>query len=153
MNPKNIRDGAVAGIAGGIVFGAMMGMMGMLPMIGQMVGSPTAGAGFLVHIAISALIGASFGLIFHSLVRGTGSGFGYGTLYGGVWWILGPLTLMPLMMGMGLGVNWNSAAAAAMLPSLAGHLIYGLILGCTFAWLEHRANPVATAGRAASHTA
>ena len=60
-----------------------MGMMGMLPMIGQMVGSPTAGAGFLVHIAISALIGASFGLIFHSLVRGTGSGFGYGTLYGG----------------------------------------------------------------------
>ena len=60
---------------------------------------------------------------------------------------------MPLMMGMGLGVNWNGAAAAAMLPSLAGHLIYGLILGCTFAWLGHRANPVATAGRAASHTA
>ena len=153
MNPRNIQHGAVAGIAGGIVFGAMMAMMGMLPMIGQMVGSPTAGAGFLAHLVISALIGASFGLIFHSRVRGTGSGFGYGALYGGVWWILGPLTLMPLMMGMGLGVNWNGAAAAAMLPSLAGHLIYGLILGCTFAWLGHRANPVATAGRAASHTA
>ena len=139
MNPRNIRHGAVAGIAGGIVFGAMMAMMGMLPMIGQMVGSPTAGAGFLAHLVISALIGASFGLIFHSRVRGTGSGFGYGALYGGVWWILGPLTLMPLMMGMGLGVNWNGAAAAAMLPSLAGHLIYGLILGCTFAWLGHLA--------------
>ena len=124
MNPRNIQHGAVAGIAGGIVFGAMMGMMGMLPMIGQMVGSPTAGAGFLVHIAISALIGASFGLIFHSRVHGTGSGFGYGALYGGVWWILGPLTLMPLMMGMGLGVNWNSAAAAAMLakPRRTPHL-------------------------------
>ena len=42
MNPRNIQHGAVAGIAGGIVFGAMMAMMGMLPMIGQMVGSPTA---------------------------------------------------------------------------------------------------------------
>ena len=28
MNPRNIQHGAVAGIAGGIVFGAMMGMMG-----------------------------------------------------------------------------------------------------------------------------
>ena len=144
MNFKNIQQGAIAGIAGGIVFGAMMGMMGMLPMIGQMIGSPTAGAGFVVHIVISALIGGSFGLIFHSQVRGTGSGLGYGALYGGVWWILGPLTLMPLMMGMGLGVNWNGAAAAAMFPSLIGHLVYGLVLGCTFSWLGRRAEPVST---------
>ena len=93
-------------------------------MIGQMVGSPTAGAGFLAHLVINALIGASFGLIFYSRVRGTGSGFGYGALYGGVWWILGPLTLIPLMMGMGLGVNWDGAAAAAMLtePRRTSHL-------------------------------
>jgi len=33
---------------------------------------------------------------------------------------------------MGLGVNWNAAAAAQMLPSLMGHLIYGAILGLTY---------------------
>ncbi len=32
MNLKSIRHGAYAGLAGGVVFGAMMGMMGMLPM-------------------------------------------------------------------------------------------------------------------------
>ena len=37
--------------------------------------------------------------------------------------------LMPLFMGMGVGVNWNTAAAANMLPSLAGHLIFGAISG------------------------
>jgi hypothetical protein len=37
----------------------MMGMMGMLPMIGAMVGSASAAAGFAVHLVISALIGAA----------------------------------------------------------------------------------------------
>ncbi len=138
MNMKNIQNGAYAGVVGGVVFGAMMGMMGMLPMIGQMVGSPSATAGFIVHIFISASIGGSFAVLFHSVLKGTGSGLGYGVAYGAAWWFLGPLTLMPLMMGMGLGVNWNAIAAGQMLPSLIGHLIYGLILGYTTTRLQSR---------------
>ncbi len=45
---------------------------------------------------------------------------------------------MPLLMGMGFGVNWHVAAAAAMLPSLVGHLMYGGVLGLVYAWLRHR---------------
>ena len=45
---------------------------------------------------------------------------------------------MPLFLGMGFGVNWNATAAAAMLPSLVGHLIYGGILGVTYSWLRQR---------------
>jgi len=40
--------------------------------------------------------------------------------------------MMPFMMGMGLGVNWNAAAAQAMLPSLYGHLVFGLLLGFVY---------------------
>ena len=43
---------------------------------------------------------------------------------------------MPLFMGMGLGVNWNAAAATNMLPSLMGHLVYGAVLGLTYALFE-----------------
>jgi len=39
---------------------------------------------------------------------------------------------MPLFMGMGLGVNWNAAAATNMLPSLMGHAIFGLVLGLVY---------------------
>ncbi len=46
---------------------------------------------------------------------------------------------MPLLMGMGFGVNWNAAAATAMLPSLVGHLMFGGVLGLVYAWLRHRA--------------
>ncbi len=138
MNTRNIKLGAYGGLAGGVVFGAMMGMMGMLPMIGKMVGHPSAVTGFLAHLVLSALIGASFVVIFHGFIRGASGGLGYGLVYGGAWWLLGPLTLMPLMMGMGLGVNWNAAAASQMLPSLVGHLIYGAILGLSYALLQSR---------------
>ena len=138
MNVRNIKLGAYGGLAGGVVFGAMMGMMGMLPMIGKMVGHPSAVTGFLAHLVISALIGAAFATLFDRFVHGKSSGLGYGLTYGAAWWFLGPLTLMPLMMGMGLGVNWNATAAAQMLPSLVGHLLYGAILGLSYGWLGNR---------------
>ncbi len=75
MNIRNITLGLYGGLAGGVVFGAMMATMGMLP----------------------------------------------------------------LMMGMGL--NWNAAAASQMGPSLVGHLVYGAILGTTYVWLKGRLLP------------
>ena len=51
---------------------------------------------------------------------------------------------MPLFMGMGVGVNWNLAAATTMMPSLVGHLIYGAILGSTYVWLARRGSTEVT---------
>jgi len=148
MSTRELKLGAYGGFAGGLIFGAMMGMMGMLPMIGSMVGQPTASAGFVVHMVNSVIIGAGFALVLGRFVNGTRSGVGLGLAYGGAWWFLGPLTLMPLFMGMGFGVNWNATAAAAMLPSLAGHLMFGSSLGLTYTWVRYRdVGPVlATAG-------
>ncbi len=136
MSTRELKFGAYGGFAGGLIFGAMMGFMGMLPMIGSMVGQPTAAAGFVVHMVNSVIIGAGFAIVLGRFVSGTLSGVGVGLVYGGGWWILGPLTLMPLLMGMGFGVNWNAAAAVAMLPSLVGHLMYGGVLGLVYTWLR-----------------
>ena len=130
MNARNIKLGAYGGLAGGVVFGAMLGMMGMLPMIGKLVRHPSAVTAFLVPLVMSALIGASFVIFFHRFVHGASSELGYGLVYGGAWWFAGPLTLMPLMMGMGLGVNWNAGALS--------QIIYGAILGLIYAWLRKR---------------
>ena len=64
------------------MFGAMMGMMGMLPMIGQMVGSPNALVGFLVHMVNSAIIGAGFAVVLGRFAKGVGAGLYAGVLYG-----------------------------------------------------------------------
>ena len=141
MNTRGLKWGAYGGGAGGLIFGGMMGVMGMLPMIGQMVGQPSALVGFAVHMVNSVIIGIGFSLVLGRLAKDLAKGLTTGLAYGAAWWVLGPLTLMPLFMGMGLGVNWNATAAVAMLPSLSGHLIYGGILGFIYAWLAQHDRP------------
>jgi len=117
----------VGGLAGGIVFGMMMAMMGMLPMIASMVGSSSAWVGFALHLMISVAIGLGLTLLFGNvLLTGYARGTLVGFAYGAIWWVLGPLLMMPLMLGMPVFTLDMTA-----LLSLTGHLIYGAILGLT----------------------
>ena len=129
---QRARAGAIAGIAGGIVFGMMMGMMGMLPVIAGMVGSSSAIVGFAVHLVMSAMIGAGFGVVLGALATTTLRSVVAGAAYGMAWWVIGPLTVMPLMMGQGFGAAWTASAVVAAMPSLIGHVIYGMITGFVF---------------------
>jgi hypothetical protein len=53
-----------------------------------------------------------------------------------IWWYVGPLTLLPLIL---TGVyDWRASAASALVPSLFGHLIYGAVTALTFLVLEQR---------------
>ena len=117
--------GLVGGIAGGIMFGALMAMMGMLPMIASMVGSNSPVIGFLIHIVISIMIGLGLTVIFGNLLLTSyPRGIVVGMVYGAIWWVLGTLMVIPMMFGMPLFTIDTTA-----LFSLTGHLIYGAILG------------------------
>ncbi|MDQ3454594.1 MAG: hypothetical protein M3513_03785 [Actinomycetota bacterium] len=54
----------------------------------------------------------------------------WGLIYGGFWWFLGPLTMLPLVLGKPLA--WDLANAQALLPSLIGHLFYGATTALVF---------------------
>ena len=99
MMVTRIKRGVYGGVAGGVVFGGMMGVMGMLTMIGSMVGSSSAWVRFVVHMIISGAIGGTFGAVVD--LSGLRANVGTGLAYGVMWWVLGPLTLMPAFMGMG----------------------------------------------------
>ena len=87
---KSILSGAIAGVGGGIVFGIMMAIMGMLPMVAMLIGQENAAIGFGVHLAISAFIGATFGLIVNRLPISTAATTTVaGALYGVGWWMPG----------------------------------------------------------------
>lgn len=120
---RRISAGTIGGIAGGLVFGVLMAMMGMLPMIAMMVGSDSAGVGFGVHLLISVLIGLGLTAPFAGLLKSYGRGAVIGLAYGALWWVLGPLLIMPTMLGMPVFM-----IDAAAVWSLMGHLLYGIIL-------------------------
>ena len=58
----------------------------------------------------------------------------WGLGYGLFWWFLGPLTLMPILLGH--APTWTMQAADILLPSLLGHVIYGAATGLVFFWFE-----------------
>lgn len=134
--------GALAGIAGGIVFGFLMAMMDMLPMVGMLIGVENAFVGFLVHLVNSAIIGAVFGLIAYGIADRIGPILGAGVVYGVAWWLLGALLIMPL---------WLSVTADAMMRdmvfviekdqwlSLMGHVLFGLVTAAVLAGMRRRA--------------
>jgi hypothetical protein len=122
-----VAIGAIGGILGGIVFGLMMQLMmpPMMGMIGSLIGAPNVG--WLVHLFFSAVIGAIFGLALGIRLTSWGLALGLGAAYGFVWWILGPLLIMPTWMGM--GPMLAMAFETSTLMSLVGHLVYGVVLG------------------------
>lgn len=122
-------------MAGGIVFGMLMAMMGMFAMIAVLVGSASPWAGFGIHMVISIGYGLILTLFFSRLLGSYGRGSITGLIYGVVLWVIGPLLVMPLMLGMPV-----FAFNAAVMMSLMGHLLFGLVVALVAVWTLRRAH-------------
>lgn len=135
IQSSDVKAGAWAGAIGGVAFGVLMGLMGALPMVAALLGSESAFFGFVLHIVFSVIIGILFAVFFGSVIKDQSQGVMLGLVTGFIWWILGPLTLMPVWLGMGAQLGADGVVAA--LPSLWGHLLFGFVLGLAFA-LQNR---------------
>ena len=136
---RALGRGAFAGLIGGLIFTVIMLRIGFLPTVARLVGASSLRSGLIVHLIIANLIGASFGVLFLRRTFDLGSALGWGISYGFFWWVLGPLTLLPVLLGA--APRWTPQIAAALMPSLIGHLAYGAAVGVTFYLLEARYNP------------
>jgi hypothetical protein len=133
-----IGTGVIAGLAGGLVFGAIMHLTGALLMVARLVDGQSVLIGWAVHLAIAAFVGVTFALIGGAAPKVLAVSVLLGGAYGWLWWVLGGLTLMPLRLGTGLFV-FNADAWR----SLAGHLAYGVVLGA----VAHMVSSVDHSGR------
>jgi hypothetical protein len=98
---------------------------------------PAATAASLAEsLAVSALLGGSYGLLFHDEAPDPGSAIAWGLVYGLVRWYLDPLTLAPILAGGTF--TWTAEAAGALLPLLVGHLGFGAATAGAFLALERR---------------
>jgi len=133
---RSLSWGATAGLLGGIVASPVLLATHALPKI---VGPDTTLSGFgglILHLLVSAAIGMTYGLLFRNEASSLGFGVAWGWLFGLIWWFVGPMTLLPLLL---TGVcDWSTDAVSALLPSLMGHLIYGAATAFVFLLLERR---------------
>ena len=123
--------GGVGGLLGAWVFLWGIETAGFFPLVAGMVGMGSPAAGGLLHFLIGLVIAMTFALLFHRNAGGVGSALIRGMGYGVLWWILGPLTLLPLFTHS--PIQWTVEAARANYSSLVAHLLYGAVVGLVYA--------------------
>ena len=125
---RRLIVGAGGGCAAGVVFALALQLQAMKNVTGLF--GTSMGLALAAELVFATVIGAGFGLLFCFQSRGYAALTSSGLLYGLLWWLLGPLTLVPLLMGR--TPLWSVAAARTAFPSLIGLLLYGGILGFSF---------------------
>ena len=133
---RSLRWGAFAGLIGGLVASPILIATGVLSSVAGADTHFSAFHGFIVHMCVSAVIGMSYGLLFRHEASNLGLGVMWGWLFGLIWWYIGPMTLLPLLLTG--ECDWRASAASALLPSLSGHLIFGATTALIFLLLERR---------------
>src|SRR5277367_1293383 len=132
---RSLGWGAAAGLIGGLASMPVMIVTGVLPKVAGVDSTLIGFRGVFIHLSVSAVIGVTYGLLFRDETSTPGHAIAWGWLFGLIWWYLGPMTLMPLLL---TGVcDWSTNAASALLPSLLGHLIYGAVTALIFFLFDH----------------
>jgi len=124
---QSLIVGGVGGLLGSWIFAWGIDNANFFPLVAGLVRSQSMMVGGLLHYGIGTVIGVTFGLLFPRDLRGPGTGLAWGINYGMVWWLLGPLTLMPLLNGQ--ASTWSLTAVQGAFPSLISHILYGALVG------------------------
>lgn len=141
---RSLLGGVAAGLIAGVVMGFMIIQMmggtegGTINKIAALYGFSSAGAGFIAHLVHSVFIGALFGLVWRMYAITFKSGLLWGIAYGFIWWILGPVIIMPLWLAGAIRLAGEAGGVSAALPSLPGHLVFGLLLGFFYALMMRK---------------
>jgi len=133
---RSLRWGAFAGLVGGLASSPILYATGVISSVAGLDTRLSVLHGLAVHLLVSALIGMSFGLLFRNEGSSLGLGVMWGWLFGLIWWYIGPMTLLPLLLTG--ECDWRVSAASALLPSLTGHLLFGAITALVFLLLERK---------------
>src|SRR3954454_25037810 len=104
-----VLTGALAGLAGGLVFGAALTELAPLPSMALLMVTGSPALGFVLHMMVAAALGSGFWLLLRWRRTGPGETVALGVAYGALWWYAGPLTLMPVLLGV--DPAWSLAIA------------------------------------------
>ncbi len=95
---RSVEWGGLAGLVGGFVSIPVMTATGILPKIAAVDTSFGGIHGLVIHLLISVGIGMTYGLLYRNEAPSIGLGIPWGFLFGMIWWYVGPLTLLPLIL-------------------------------------------------------
>ncbi len=132
----SLKWGALASIAGGLALNLALIASGSMPRVLWATSGGSPVFGFAMSLALSTVLGMSYGLLFHREAPSYGAAVMWGFLFGLIRWYVDPLTLEPIVLRGTF--DWSAGAAGALLPSLVGQLLFGAVTAWSFLALERR---------------
>lgn len=144
---QNLTQGLIAGFVATVVLSALMllkAMMGLMPELNviAMLANMTGGGplmGWIAHFAIGTILWGGLFAYLEPRIPG-GSDWIKGMAFGIAAWLLMMIVVMPMAGAGFFGANLGMMAAVA---TLVLHLIYGAVLGATYAALVARGGATA----------
>jgi len=125
--------GALAGLLAAGLLGAALDAQSQLLAATAPLNGGSNFAAWLVTLGIGLLAGGGFAVLYSNPPDGSGAGLIRGTVYGFLWWIVGPLTLVPLLGGAGL--TWSVEVIRPVFATLPGYLLFGAAVALFYQWL------------------
>ena len=146
---RSIEIGAVAGCVGGIVSGVLLQFTRMTTLDGatapairlvtDAVHLSGSLAGWIAYLIFTTLLGVFFGWLLARQDVGEGSGIVWGALYGGIWWIVSGLAVIPALHGVGpLTPAAVDLIRGASFPWFAAMVVDGAFTGGIYAVAVHQ---------------
>ena len=139
------RNSVLAGLAGGVVSGVLLTITGSMVTMAQLLGSTSMVLGWIAHLVLGAILGVVYAAVWGRIVGDRMNTLGSGLLYGFIWYLLAPLTLLPLFLGM--GVQWSGVGISESVDALVAYLLFGLVLSWAYERLSGRASSGVTASQ------
>ncbi len=120
------RDIAIGGAAG-LIGGLAMSLSAAASDVNGLLDVEISAATMAVQLALAGGLGLVFGSLFRYQPRSYTALISNGLLFSLLLWILGPLTLSPILGGD--GPNWSVVEASDAFATLVAHLLYGSLTG------------------------
>ncbi len=140
---RAITAGAAGGLAGGLVFAALMRIMpdaavqtSMIDFAADAVHVADRLVGWFVYVIYGVATGALFGWLRRDSRGDDMSAVVWGGLYGVGWWVIAEIVLVPALSGLWpLSIPAVARGRDVALPLLIGHVAAGTAMGLAWAWI------------------
>jgi uncharacterized membrane protein YagU involved in acid resistance len=138
--------GALRPTRGGLVRGAIAGLAAAALLTGPVpaghelitpwtaVAEGSAAERWAATLGLGLVAGLAYAVLYPRLVWSAGASLVRGAVYGFFWWLVGALTLLPVLDGRGL--LWFYPDARASFVTFTDYLLFGVTLAVLYHWLD-----------------
>ena len=125
--------GGTAGLVAVWIIGTVLAAQGQLHSFVAVTPQDSGLTVWLTTLLVGLLAGVGFAILYPSAADSAGVGLVRGGLYGFLWWVAVPLSVLPALHGSGL--PWQVDQVRAVFPTLPGCILFGAATALLYHWL------------------